>query len=124
MALGRIRIDGRDGTDAHVCDWCRSRLAWYHSKNYKVQHMGTVSEKVLEETKLFRAALPGLLEEHRGQWVVFKGGSVRSFHGDETSAYQAAVQEFGAGTGYVIAPVSETHPTPVTAAVLFGLTCA
>jgi hypothetical protein len=86
--------------------------------------MGSVSEKVLEETKLFRAVLPGLLEKHRGQWVVFKGGSVRSFHDDETSAYQAAVQEFGAGTGYVIAPVAETQPTPVTAAVLFGLSCA
>ena len=86
--------------------------------------MGTVSEKVLQETKLFRAALPGLLAEHRGQWVVFIDGSVRSFHDDEKSAYDAAVQEFGPGTGYVIAPVSETHPTPVTAAVLFGLSCA
>ena len=86
--------------------------------------MGTVSEKVLEETKLFRAALPGLLEEHRGKWVVFKDGSVRSFHDDEKSAYDAAVQEFGPGTGYVIAPVSETHPTPVTAAVMFGLSFA
>jgi hypothetical protein len=76
--------------------------------------MGTVSEKVLEETKLFRAALPGLLEEHRGKWVVFKDGSVRSFHDDEKAAYDAAV----------IAPVSETHTTPVTAAVLFGLSYA
>jgi hypothetical protein len=86
--------------------------------------MGTVSEKVLEETKLFRAALPALLAKHRGQWVVFKDGSVRGFHDDEKSAYVAAVQEFGAGTGYVIAPVLETHPTPVTAAVMFGLACA
>jgi hypothetical protein len=86
--------------------------------------MGTVSEKVLEETKLFRAALPGLLENHRGKWVVFKDGSVRSFHDDEKAAYDAAVREFGAGTGYVIGPILETHPTPVTAAVMFGLSHA
>jgi hypothetical protein len=86
--------------------------------------MGTVSERVLEETKLFRAALPGLLEKHRGEWVVFKNGVVRSFHDNEKSAYVAAVQEFGSGSGYVIAPVVETHPTPVTAAVMFGLSHA
>jgi len=86
--------------------------------------MGTVSEKVLEETKLFRAALPGLLEEHRGKWVCFQGWICTQLHDDEKAAYDAAVREFGAGTGYVIAPVSETHTTPVTAAVLFGLSYA
>lgn len=86
--------------------------------------MSTVSERVLEETKRFRAALPGLLETHRGKWVVFKDGAVRGIHDDEKAAYEAAVKEFGSGAGYVIAPVTETHPTPVTAAVLFGLTHA
>jgi len=45
--------------------------------------------------------------------VVFKDGSVRSFHDDEKAAYDAGpLREFGAGTGYVIAPVSENAHYP------------
>lgn len=86
--------------------------------------MATVSEKVLEETMLFRAALPELLKTHPGKWVVFKDGQVRSVHDDEAHAYESAVKAFGPGSGYVIAPVEETHSTPVTAAVMFGLSYA
>ena len=86
--------------------------------------MATVSEKVLEETKRFRAAMPKLLDTYRDKWVVFKDGVVDSAHDDEKSAYLAASQKFGPGTGYVIAHVIETRPTPVTAAVLFGLSHA
>src|SRR5450432_1731980 len=81
----------------------------------------TTADKVLEQTLLFRAGLPELLKEHRGKWVVFLGGEVKSFHPNERAAYDNAVKEFGPGTGYVIAPVIETRPTPVTAAVMFGL---
>lgn len=86
--------------------------------------MSTVADKVLEETKRFRAALPELLKTHRGKWVVFKDGSVQGIHDDEKTAYEDAVGRFGALGGYVIAPIVETSPTPVTAAVLFGLSYA
>jgi hypothetical protein len=43
----------------------------------------STSEKVLKETQLFRAALPALLEQHRGEWVVFLDGEVKSFHRSE-----------------------------------------
>jgi hypothetical protein len=84
----------------------------------------TVSEKVLEETKRFRVALPELLKTYRGKWVVFKDGAVCSAHDDEKNAYLSASEKFGAGSGYVIALVTETRQTPVTAAVLFGLSHA
>lgn len=78
-------------------------------------------EKVLEETKLFRAALPELLRKHRGKWVVFLGGEVKSVHDDELGAYSEAVLKYGTDGGYVVAPVIETTTTPITAGVLFGL---
>ena len=83
-----------------------------------------VAEKVLEQTKLFRAALPNLIESNRGKWVVFMDGQVASIHDDETAAYAHAVETFGTHGGYVIAPVVEANPTPVTAAVAFGLSFA
>lgn len=89
-----------------------------------VSHMTTTSEKVLQETLQFRKALPELLKTHPGKWVVFLGGSVKSFHDDERSAYESALKEFGAEAGYVIGPVVEQAATPVTTAVMFGLSYA
>ena len=86
--------------------------------------MTTVADQVLEETKRFRAVLPSLLKTHRGKWVVFLNGEVKSAHDDETSAYADAIRLFGPDVPYVIAPIVETAPTPVTAAVAFGLSYA
>lgn len=83
--------------------------------------MSTPSDKVLAETKKFREALPEMLKSHRGEWVVFMGGEAKGFHPDEKSAYDAAVAQFGRNGGFVVAPIVETNPTPVTAAVMFGL---
>lgn len=86
--------------------------------------MTTVSEKVLEETKRFRASLPELLKVHPGKWIVFLNGAVQSVHDDETSAFESGRSQFGVDAGYVIAPVVEVTPTPVTASVMFGLSYA
>jgi hypothetical protein len=83
--------------------------------------MSTPSEKVLAETRKFREALPELLKTHSGEWVIFLDGEPKGFHSDEKTAYDAAVAEFGRNAGFVVAPVVETNPTPVTAAVMFGL---
>ena len=83
--------------------------------------MNSTADKVLAETIRFREALPTLVEQYRGKWVVFMGGEVKSVHPDEHVAYEWAVQHLGTGAGYVIAPVVEAKPTPVTAGVLFGL---
>jgi hypothetical protein len=85
--------------------------------------MDEIERKVLEETKRFLAALPELLQHHAGRWVVYRDGQVVSDHATEDEAYQAAVERFGHSAGYVVAPVVETGPTPVTAAVMFGCAC-
>ena len=56
--------------------------------------------------------------------MVFVDGEVKSVPDDAKSAYDDAVATFGPDAPYVIAPVVETSPTPVTAAVLFGLSYA
>ena len=81
----------------------------------------TATEKVLEETHRFHQALPSLLAEHRGRWVVFKDGSVQSEHATEAEAYNSAVQTFGRDAGFVVAQITEISPTPITAGVLFGI---
>ena len=79
------------------------------------------AEQVREETMKFHAALPGLLEKHRGKWVVFKAGTVSSEHTSDVDAYADAVKKFGADGGFVVAQVTEVRSTPVTAGVLFGI---
>jgi len=83
--------------------------------------MPTTSERVLEETKRFHQALPGLLNSHRGSWVVFMNGKVQSEHASEQAAYAEAVKNFGRDGGFVVARVVEVTSTPITAGVLFGI---
>ncbi|MBI5478799.1 MAG: hypothetical protein HY906_08090 [Deltaproteobacteria bacterium] len=82
--------------------------------------MSDIERKVLEETERFRAALPELIKQHPGRWVVFRDGQVVSDHATEDEAYRAAVARFGVTGGFVVAPVVEVEPTPVTAGVMFG----
>jgi hypothetical protein len=79
------------------------------------------AEQVREETMKFHAALPGLLEKHRGKWVVFKNGTVSSEHANDIEAYSDGVRKFGVDGGFVVAQVTEVRSTPVTAGVLFGI---
>jgi hypothetical protein len=88
--------------------------------------MGTTSDLVLEETRRFRAALPALLADPalRGRCVVFKDGKVQSVHDDESAAYSSAQTAFGVDGAYVIGRVVPSAPTPITTAVIFGLSHA
>lgn len=81
----------------------------------------SVAEKVLEETRRFRQALPDLLKEHAGKWVVFKDGTVQSIHESADDAYRAGLEKFGREGGQVIAPVVPDNPAPITAGVLFNV---
>lgn len=81
----------------------------------------TVADRVLEETRRFRAALPELLKEHPGKWVVFKDGAVHSIHDTEEEAYGAGLTAFGRDGGHVVAPVIQENAAPVTAGVLFNV---
>lgn len=85
--------------------------------------MDETARKVLAETERFLAALPELMKQHPGRWVVFRDGQVVSDHATEDEAYRDAVARFGLDGGFVVAPVVETAPTPVTAGVMFGCAC-
>lgn len=93
-----------------------SALRWWYNKT-----MVRLEEKVLEQTRLFMAALPGLLEKHRGKWVVFHEGAAQSVHDSEEEAFTAALDHFELDAGFVIAPVEEVTATPISAGVMFGM---
>ena len=81
--------------------------------------MTTLRDRIRLQTGRFEQALPALLPIHGGKWVVFRDG-VQSVHDDEESAYARAVEAFGVEGGFVVARVAETHPVPITAAVMFA----
>ena len=81
----------------------------------------SLASKVHEETLRFRAALPVLMEEHNGRWVVYLDGEVKSAHDTEDEAFGAGLEEFGLFGGHVVALVREQEPVPLTAGIAFGL---
>ena len=83
--------------------------------------MADAREKVLEETKLFFASYENLQEKFGGRWVVFRGGKVRSDHATEGEAFEAAVEKYGVGGGFMVECVVPKKPIPITAGVLFGV---
>jgi hypothetical protein len=79
-------------------------------------------ERVFAEMAKFHEALPELLREHQGKWIVFKDGAVQSLHDDEDSAYWAGLKAFGAQGGQVIVLVEEEGaPVPLTASLMFAI---
>ena len=84
--------------------------------------MADVREKVLAEMELFKKALPDLLAEYEGKWVVFQDGRVVEAFDDEDEAYVAAVERFGVGSGFLLKQVVEdTGPVPISGGVGFHL---
>jgi hypothetical protein len=83
--------------------------------------MDANAQRVLEESRRFRAALPELLPQYNGRWVVFRNGAVVDAFDDEDDAYVAAVDKFGVGGGFVIARVgvNALEPVAVSAALFF-----
>ncbi len=84
--------------------------------------MNPTEQRILEESRKFRQRLPELLKTYEGRWVVFRDGGVVEAFDDEDTAYVAAVQRFGAHSGFVVAPVAADvcDPSPVTAALIFA----
>jgi hypothetical protein len=73
---------------------------------------------VREEMDRFIEALPQLLREIPGKWVVFRDAKVQSVHADEESAFSAGHRKFGTKGGQVIAQVAEIRPIQVFPVVL------
>lgn len=78
-----------------------------------------VHQRVLEESRRFRARLPELLQRYDGRWVVFIRDAVAGDFADEESAYVAGVQWFGVRGGFVIARVDEDADKPVICPSIF-----
>ncbi len=81
--------------------------------------MTTTAERVREETSRFRAALGGLMAEHQGKWVVFKGGEIVAEFDTEDEAYFAGMERFGRHGGHVVAQVVEQPPPRISAVSAF-----
>ena len=75
-----------------------------------------------DEQAAFERALPGLMSEHSGQWVLYKGGAVGFFR-SFPDAFNDGVRRFGVDTPFVIAevkPLSEVVLSPAfTLGVMF-----
>lgn len=83
--------------------------------------------RIIEESKHFRAALPELLRgEHAEKWVVFLHGKVVSAHDDINAAYAAGIESYGLHGGQVIAHVNEeaNRPIPIEAFGIGGIAIA
>jgi hypothetical protein len=84
--------------------------------------MNALEQQVIAESKRFRAALPRLLPQYWGKWVVFKDGEVQGVFDDAESAYIDAIDSLGIKSGFVISQVVEDEgPVPVSASLWFGL---
>ena len=77
-------------------------------------------DEIRAETERFHKALPGLMQKYRHRWVVFRHGELVSDHATEEEAFSDALRRFGPDGGFVIAPVEDVQPTPITAGVMFG----
>jgi hypothetical protein len=84
--------------------------------------MSPTAERVLEESRRFRARLPELLKLYQGRWVVFREDAVVADFADEDAAYVDAVTRFGVRGGFVVAPVSLDALEPAISAALISVT--
>lgn len=81
-----------------------------------------IREVVREETIKFREIIPKLIKDgFEGKWVVFKNGEVKEILPTEDAASEFALREYGVNGGYVISPISDSKPTPITAGVVYWL---
>lgn len=102
---------GGNTVSGPVCDRDRATLAL----------VSVASDKVRAEMALFRAALPRLLQELPGRWVVFRDGQVQSVHDDESAAFSEGLRRFGREGGHIVAQVAEERVVPLHAGVVFGI---
>ena len=83
--------------------------------------MTDVHEMVRMETERFEKALPRLLENLSGRWVVFKDNTVKADFDTEAEAYTEGLNRYGVDGGFVVAEVAKRDPELLTAGVVYGL---
>jgi hypothetical protein len=83
----------------------------------------TVAEETIKaQYDRFLVALPSLLHDHRGEWVVWFDGEALAFHPDEDAAETWAFGHLSPDAGFVIAPVAEPRPIALSGLAMFRLT--
>lgn len=75
---------------------------------------------LLREQEAFESQLADLLNEHFGQFVVFKGLKPAGFFPTYESAYTFAVQRFGTEGGYLVTEVKRRGPESLSISYLTG----
>lgn len=72
-----------------------------------------VDAQVAENSARFRAALPELIKEHRGEWVIFRDGQPAGFYPSAMDAYLTAVRRFGEDGGFAMHRVDLRELEPI-----------
>ncbi|MFN7975090.1 MAG: hypothetical protein U0166_22510 [Acidobacteriota bacterium] len=66
------------------------------------------------EQRAFDAKLPELLEEHRGEFAVFKDGAVVALFPSYAEAYATALRRFGHEAPFLISEIAEQTTAPIS----------
>lgn len=83
-----------------------------------------MSSTLEQEQAAFERALDELVEEHGGEFVVFKDCAPVAFFKDHRSAYEYGLDEYGLDEVFLVAEVLRRDPVPVSfswqSGVMFG----
>lgn len=69
-----------------------------------------------QQQAAFDDQLSGIIEEHRGEFVLFANNKVIDFFATFAGAYAAGVSSYGTAGGFIVAEVRERSTQPVSLA--------
>ena len=78
-------------------------------------------DRIRREQDAFDRLLPELLEEHRGEYAVFRDGKPVGFYSTRDVAYRAALDCCGLDAVFLVCEVTEVVTETVSVAWEFGL---
>ena len=73
-----------------------------------------MNQTIEREQQAFDFALPDLLEEHEGEWVVFRDAKPVLFEATLQKAYAAAVERYGSREVFLVQEVRPARSEPVS----------
>lgn len=83
-----------------------------------------MTDRLDRDRKSFEEALPRLLGEHKGEYVLFADGEVVGLYPNYDAAFSDALSRFGSDGVFLIQPIIDEPPQPISiaweAGVAFG----